>query len=94
LASSSLTESQVIAFFVTLVVLVLLFTTSMYSGQIEPKGTWSRGLVTALEFMSWDARVNSMARGLVTTRDVIHFVSITALALMASFTALERRKWA
>ena len=35
-----------------------------------------------------------VARGLITTRDVLYFLSITLLCLMGSFRALERRKWA
>jgi ABC-2 type transport system permease protein len=36
----------------------------------------------------------SFSRGLVTTRDLLYFASIAAMSLMASFRALERRKWA
>lgn len=97
---SSITESQVIAFVLTFFLLVFLFTTTMYIGQIDPTaadGTRARfwlWVLKALEFCSWDSRVNSMARGLITTRDILHFLSITVLCLMASFRALERRKWA
>ena len=47
-----------------------------------------------LAFVSFDARIATLARGLVTTRDLLYFVSIAVIALMASFHALERRKWA
>ena len=33
-------------------------------------------------------------RGLIPLRDVIYFITVTALALMVAFRALERRKWA
>ncbi len=86
---SSLTESQVIAFFVTFATLIFLHTTTMYFDKIEtPK------IRIAVDFISFDSRLTSLARGLVTTRDVLYFLSITVLCLMASFRALERRKWA
>jgi len=96
---SSLTESQVIAFFVTLVVLTLLHTSGMFVDKLE--APWWLGwavsdetLQKAVEFVSFDARMSSLARGLITSRDIVYFLSITVLALMASFRALERRKWA
>ena len=45
-------------------------------------------------FISFDARLTPFTRGLVTTRDLVYFLSITLGCLMASFRALERRKWA
>lgn len=86
---SSLTESQVIAFFITWALLGLLVMIGNF-GEALPWG-WAR-MVAA--FVSFDARLASFARGLINTRDVIYFVSITVFCLMASFRALERRKWA
>jgi ABC-2 type transport system permease protein len=38
--------------------------------------------------------MTGFARGLIDSRDIVFFLSVTALALMSSFRALERRKWA
>jgi len=86
---SSMTESQIIAYFVTFVILTVLFATSFLVDSIDNE---SARLV--LNFISFDVRVRSMARGLITTRDVLYFLSITLLCLMAAFRVLERRKWA
>ena len=85
---SSLTESQIIAFFVSCVSLVLLHVTGIFLDRID-----NQTVQQVLAFVSFDSRMMPFARGLVTTRDILYFVSITALCLMASVRALERRKW-
>lgn len=84
---SSFTESQVIAFIVTFILLFILF---WVDGQNIP---WEKP-AAVLRFVSFEEHLGSMARGLITTRDVLYFISITVLCLMGSFRALERRKWA
>jgi ABC-2 type transport system permease protein len=86
---SSMTESQIIAYFVTFVILTMLTVSGMFVDSID-----NETMRLVVNFVSFDVRVRSMARGLVTTRDILYFISITVLCLMASFRALERRKWA
>ncbi len=86
---SSLTESQAVAFFITVAVLVSLgFVSSSLAEQ-------TNGLLSdVLNYVSLQSRLNGFMRGLVDTRDVVFFLSVTVLSLMISFRALERRKWA
>jgi len=86
---SSLTDSQVIAFFITFVILFALHFIGFAADGIPSQG--ARNVAT---FISFDARLAPFARGMINTRDVIYFVSITVGCLMAAFRALERRKWA
>lgn len=86
---SALTESQVIAFFITFVVLFLLH---FIGFGIE--GAGNTPLRDVITFISFDARLAPFARGQIITRDVIYFLSIAVGCLMAAFRALERRKWA
>jgi ABC-2 type transport system permease protein len=86
---SALTESQVIAFFVTWVVLLVL---TFLGFGIEQMG--SPEVRNVLSYVSFDARLAPFSRGMINTRDIVFFVSITFGALMGSFWALERRKWA
>jgi len=51
-------------------------------------------LANALRYVSFQTRLSGFWRGLIDTRDVIYFLSVTAIALVVSFRALERRKWA
>jgi ABC-2 type transport system permease protein len=86
---SSLTESQVIAFFLTWVVLLgLSFLGLMTTGISSPEAR------IVFDFVSFDTRLAPFARGMINTRDIVYFLSITVGCLMASFRALERRKWA
>jgi ABC-2 type transport system permease protein len=86
---SALTESQVIAFFVTWTLLVFLSFLG-YSNNIVGPGT----LRNVISFIGFDTRLAPFARGQIITRDIVYFLSITAGCLMAAFRALERRKWA
>jgi ABC-2 type transport system permease protein len=85
---SSLTESQAIAFFLTVFVLLGLWLTGMLA-------RWLGGAVgNVLNFVAFDARLSGFTRGLIDTRDVVYFLTVTAVSLVVSFRALERRKWA
>jgi len=85
---SSLTESQAIAFFLTVFVLLGLWLTGMLA-------RWLGGAAgNVLNFIAFDARLSGFTRGLIDTRDVVYFLTVTAVSLVVSFRALERRKWA
>lgn len=84
---STLTDSQVIAFFITWFVLVFLSFIGLANGSPGP-------LSDVISFIAFDARLAPFARGQIVTRDIIYFLSITVGCLMAAFRALERRKWA
>lgn len=85
---SSLTRSQVIAFFVTFVVLFVLTFSGLIS-ELSNKAT----VGTILGFFSFQSHMANFARGLIDTRSVVYFLSITVFSLMVAFRALESRKW-
>lgn len=84
---SALTESQAVSFFITFFALGAFW----FSGDLAEQvgGT----LANVLNYVSFQTRMSGFMRGLVDTRDVVFFLSITVLSLMISFRALERRKW-
>jgi len=85
---SSLTESQSIAFFLTVFVLIVLWLTGSLA-------RWAGGSFgNVLNFIAFDSRYSGFSRGLIDTRDMVFFLSVTATCLVVSFRALERRKWA
>jgi len=85
---SSLTNSQAISFFVTFFVLGLFwFSTNLAESFFSD-------VSQVLHYVSFQSRLRGFMRGLIDTRDVVFFLSITVLSLMFSFRALERRKWA
>ena len=85
---SALTESQAVAFFITFFVLGALWLFGDLAGKAG--GT----LAIVLNYVSFQSRLNNFWRGLIDSRDVIFFLSVTVLSLMVAFRALERRKWA
>jgi len=86
---STLTESQVIAFFITWVILCIMQFIGLAVDNID-----TPMVRNVIAFISFDTRLAPFARGMINTRDVIYFVSIAIGCLMASFRALECRKWA
>lgn len=85
---SSLTDSQAVAFFITFFALALLW----FSGSVTE--TMGGSVANVVGYVSFQSRLDGFTRGLIDTRNVVYFLSITALALMVAFRALERRKWA
>jgi ABC-2 type transport system permease protein len=85
---SAVTESQAVAFFITLFVLVVFWLSGTLAEHL------SGGAANVLHYLSFQTRLGGFMRGLIDTRDVIFFLSVTGLALIMAFRALERRKWA
>ncbi|MCC6901460.1 MAG: ABC transporter permease [Polyangiaceae bacterium] len=85
---SALTESPAVAFFITFFVLVVLWFLGT-AAETQP-GT----LGAVLAYVSFQSRMQGFNRGVIDSRDVVFFLSVTVIALVIAFRALERRKWA
>jgi len=84
---SSLTESQTVAFFITFVVLLLMQALSFIANLVPgAAGEFFR-------MLSFDTNMLNFSRGLIDTRNVVYFLSITGLCLVIAFRSLESRKW-
>jgi gliding motility-associated transport system permease protein len=84
---SSVTESQVVAFFVTFIVLFALF----FMGELSEHVPNLFG--TVFRTLSLKEHYFQFERGLIDLRDVLFFLSCAALALVLAFRSLESRKW-
>jgi ABC-2 type transport system permease protein len=84
---SSLTESDVIAFFLTTGVLFVLYAVGWMVAVLPG------GLGDALAFVSFQTRYESFGHGLIDTRAILYFLSIAIVCLLVSFRSLESRKW-
>lgn len=86
---SSLTRSQVIAFFATFTVLFALVFMGLLADAInnQPK------LSMVLNYVGFQGHLSQFARGLIDTRSIVYFLSLTLFSLMVAFRALESRKW-
>jgi ABC-2 type transport system permease protein len=85
---SSLTESDVIAFFMTSSALVFLYAIGLLAASLN----WGT-LGDAIEFVSFSSRYQSFTRGLIDTRALVYFTSVSIICLLVSFRSLESRKW-
>ena len=87
LFASSLTENQIVAFIVTLLLVLGLFLIDKMLLFLP------EGFSTSLEFLSVDYHFNSMARGVIDSRDLLYFLSVITFSLLLATVSLERRKW-
>jgi ABC-2 type transport system permease protein len=87
-AVSSLFSNQIAAFFATLGVILLLWFVSMPS---EASGASGAELIRYLDFSQHF--YNTLLRGIIDTRDIVYYLSVTALALFAGTILVETRRW-
>ena len=88
--SANFTESQILSFFGTALTLAALYAVGFLT-VIESLQGWPGD---AISFISLSTRFDSFARGVLDTRAVIYFLSITIFSLLVAFRSLESRKWA
>lgn len=84
---SSMTDSQILAFFATSITLTALYAV----GYVVQSLQGAAGDFIA--FFSFQSRYEPFARGLIDSRAIVYFVSIAVLATLVSFRNLESRKW-
>ena len=84
---SGITESQIIAFFLTAGSLLFL---QIIGGVVE---TLPGNVGDTIAFISFETRFAPFVRGLIDTRAVVYFLSIAILCLLVAFRTLESRKW-
>lgn len=85
--ASSTTENQIVAFIIGFAVIFVFFMLDKVLIYMPAQ------LVSVLEYLSTDYHFNSLARGVIDTRDIIYYLSLTAFALILAARVLERRKW-
>ena len=85
--ASALTRSQIVA---ALVALVIGFGLYILGALVPILPTWLANLANAI---SINARFQSIARGVIDTRDVVYFVTLSAGCLVVAQAALESRRW-
>lgn len=83
---SSLTQHQMIAFFGALITCLVFFFLDKFVAFF-PAGA------SVIEYLSFDYHFQSIARGVVDSRDVVFFFSVIGLSLLASYASLESRRW-
>ncbi|MCG8554941.1 MAG: ABC transporter permease subunit [Proteobacteria bacterium] len=85
--ASSWTDNQLIGFFAAASIVFFLWVVDRFLPFLPTS------LASVIEWVSFDYHFRSMLRGVIDTRNVIYFLSVTALSLGLAFRALESRRW-
>ncbi len=90
LFASSLTGSQIVSF---LLALALSFFGYFGFGLLASLPIFYLNGESLVDSLGMQQHFHSLGRGLIDSRDVIYFLSITAFFLLLTVISLERRKW-
>jgi len=87
--ASSLTDNQIVSFILAVFISFLLYMgfELVYTFVVSGKA----GLM--IESLGLNAHYTSMSRGVVDTRDLIYFASVTVIFILLTKLSLESRKW-
>jgi len=85
--SSALTSNQVTAFILGFMIVFVFF-------MLDKVLMFVPGFLSALlQFLSIDYHLANISRGVIDSRNIVYFVSVTALFLVMTVRVLEMRKW-
>jgi ABC-2 type transport system permease protein len=86
-AISALFTNQVVAFFVGLgIALVLILVQPSTTGSV---GTWS----DIVNYMNYLDHFNNFFQGVIDLKDIVYYLSVTALGLFAGSVFVQSRRW-
>lgn len=88
--ASALTNSQMVAAMVTLVLGTSLVALAFVAEQISVTAAWQTQLLGRFALFS---QMHDFARGVVDTRPVVFFLSLTFFFLFLTLRAVESRRW-
>ena len=82
---STLTENQIVAFIISFLLCAALYYIYWLQFFVPPV------LAPLVEFLSVSSHLDSLARGVVDTRNVVYYLSLTAAGLLLAVRALAQR---
>lgn len=85
---SSVTQNQIIAFFVSLVILLLMWIADAATGVFGPGA-----LSDALQYIALPRHFNDLFRGVLDTTDIVYALSVVAIFLFLATQVLQTRRW-
>ncbi|MDP7618710.1 MAG: ABC transporter permease [Dehalococcoidia bacterium] len=89
LLGSSLTSNQIVAAVVSLAVLLLLWLASFVATLGDPGSLW----VDFIRFLSLNDHLRDLTFGILDSRDIVYFLSLTAFFLFITSRIVEMRRW-
>lgn len=87
--ASCISNNQVISFIFAVILCFVCYTGFSFIGQYISSGT----IGNFIQSMGISMHYSSMSRGVIDTRDVIYFASISLAFILMTRTSLESRKW-
>ncbi len=87
---SSITSNQVIAFLFALFLNFILFSGFETLSQIP---SFNNGIDYIISQFGMQFHYNSISRGALDSRDIIYFISIVIIFILATKLSIEKRKW-
>jgi ABC-2 type transport system permease protein len=87
LLASSLTENQIVAFIVGLLMMFAFFMMDKVLMFVPDF------MASVVEYLGIDFHFSNIARGVIDSRDVVYFCSVLGFTLYLSVVSLEKRNW-
>jgi ABC-2 type transport system permease protein len=88
--ASALSRSQVVAAMISLLFGASLFLVSVLAAQVPAQMTWQAQVLAALAFFD---QMHDFARGIVDTRAVVLYLTLTFFFLFVTLRIVESRRW-
>ena len=89
LFSSSLTSNQIVSAVLSTATLLLLWLSNVTSTLGDGELPWA----SLVRFLAMSEHVRDMAYGVLDSRDIVYFISLTAFFLFLTVRAVETRRW-
>ncbi len=84
---SSLTENQIVAFIVSVLIALFFFLVGKFLMLLPLP------LVSFFEYFTTDYHFNNIMRGVIDSRDIIYYLSMTFFLVFLTKVSVESRKW-
>ena len=85
-AVSAFTSNQIVAFLVALVICTLPFASGFALSQVPPS------ILPLVQYISFETHFNNLARGVIDSRNIVYYGTVTAVFLHLAVFGLERRR--
>jgi ABC-2 type transport system permease protein len=88
--ASSLTKNQIVAAMISFALGLGFFLTSYLSDQLAVEKTWQLAALNSICIMD---QMKDFARGVVDTRYIVFYVTVSAFFLFLTYRVIESRRW-
>ena len=88
--ASALTKNQIVAAMTSFAIGISLFIIGYIAGQFPMQSTWT---TEVLGYISMRNHMLDFSRGVIDTRHVIFYLSLTTFFLFLTYKAVESRRW-